>query len=215
MALLLAGLLTLSGCGGSREASTSRALKLRREDLIAVCRALKLAERQVAIEVASAKLAWRPIADGLPAVIAPPERAAIAAAERSAARLRTPAPLQEAQAVSLTGPAANIAGLFRSYVVLSARGWRMIAAAVSEIDHGSGAGARFAQENVALYIESVYDGHFTLAQVGRKLRDGYGELGGPGAFGAALAPAEVSALERAYSEAGDRLHPHGGVRLGA
>ena len=58
----------LSGCGGSREASTSRALKLRREDLIAVCSALKLAERQVAVEVASAKLAWRPIAAGLPAV---------------------------------------------------------------------------------------------------------------------------------------------------
>jgi hypothetical protein len=211
----LAGLLTLSGCGSSREASTSGALKLRREDLIAVCRALRLAERQVAAEVASAKLAWRPIADGLPAAIAPPARAAIAAAERSATRLRTPAPLQEAQAVSLTGPAANVAGLFRSYVVLSARGWRMIAAAVSEIERGSGAGARFARENVALYIESVYDGHFTLAQVGRKLRDGYRELGGPGAFGAALAPAEVSALERAYSEASDRLRPHGGVRLGS
>jgi hypothetical protein len=91
----------------------------------------------------------------------------------------------------------------------------MIAAAVSEIEGGSGAGARFAQENVALYIESVYDAHFTLAQVGRKLRDGYRELGGPGAFGAALAAAEVSALERAYSEVSDRLHPHGGVRLGS
>ena len=34
MPLLLAGLLTLSGCGGAREASTPRALKLRREDLI-------------------------------------------------------------------------------------------------------------------------------------------------------------------------------------
>ena len=73
----------------------------------------------------------------------------------------------------------------------------------------------FAHENVALYIESVYDAHFTLAQVGRKLHDGYRELGGPQAFGPALAPAEVSALERAYSEASDRLHPHGGVRLGA
>ena len=215
MPLLLAGLLTLSGCGGAREASTPRALKLRREDLIAVCHALKLAERQVAVEVASAKPAWRLIADGLPAVIAPAERAAIAAARRSAARLRTPAPLQEAQAVSLTAPAASIAGLFRSYVVLSAHGWRMIAAGLSEIERGSAAGARFTQENVALYIESVYDGHFTLAQVGRKLRDAYRELGGPEAFGAALPAAEVSALEQVYSEASDRLHPHGGGRLGS
>jgi len=126
-----------------------------------------------------------------------------------------PAPLQEAGARSLSGPGAELAGLFRSYVVLSARGWRLIAAAVAEIEHGPPASAAFARQNVALYIDSVYDGHFTLAQIGKKLRAGYRTLGGTAAFGAALAAAQVRALEGAYSEASDRLYPHAGVRLGS
>jgi hypothetical protein len=68
---------------------------------------------------------------------------------------------------------------------------------------------------VALYIESVYDAHFTLAQVGRKLLDGYRKLGGARTFGARLAQRRVDALARAYSEASDRLHPHVRVRLGS
>ena len=68
-----------------------------------------------------------------------------------------------------------------------------------QIEHGSPAGARFARENVALYIESVYDGHFDLAQIGKQLSDGYRELGGPAAFGRALTQAEVDALARVYS----------------
>ena len=73
----------------------------------------------------------------------------------------------------------------------------------------------FARANVALYIESVYDAHFTLAQIGKKVLDGYGKLGDGKAFGAALVTDEVEALARAYSEAKDRLHPHVGVRLGS
>jgi hypothetical protein len=213
--VLLATLLALGGCGGSHEGSTPRALKLRREDLIAVCRALKLAEGPVAIEVSASKLAWPLLVNGLRAATTPAQRAAIAAARRGAAALRMPPALREAQVVSLTGPAAGVAGLFRSYVLLSARGWTMIVAALDEGERGSPASARFARENAALYIESVYDAHFTLAQVGRKVRDGYAELGGAEAFGATLAPTEVSALARAYSEASDRLHPHAAVRLGS
>jgi len=205
----------LSGCGGSREASTPQALKLRREDLVAVCRALSGAAGQVAIEVADAKRAWRLVADGLPRMIPAAPPPAIAAAAASAARITVPAPLQEAGARALTGPAAELAGLFRTYAVLSARGWRLIAAAVAEIEHGPPASALFARQNVALYIESVYDGHFTLAQIGKKLRGGYSKLGGTAAFGSALVAAQVSALEAAYSETNDRLHPHVGVRLGS
>ena len=63
-------------------------------------------------------------------------------------------------------------------------------------------------------MESVYDGHFDLAQIGKQLPAAYRTLGGPTAFGQALTQAEVDALARTYSEASVRLHPHPGVRLG-
>ncbi len=66
-----------------------------------------------------------------------------------------------------------------------------------------------------MYIESIYDAHFTLAQIGKKLLAGYEKLGGASDFGTALTQAEVNALAGAYSEASDRLHPHVGVRLGS
>lgn len=137
------------------------------------------------------------------------------AAATAAAAVSLPAPLTEAQASSLTGPAAQIAGLFRSYVLLSDRGWRLIAAAIAQIEGGPPAAAAFARRNAALYVDSVYDGHFSLAQIGRKLADAYRRLGGASAFGGALAPARVSTLQAAYSETSDRLHPHVAVRLGA
>ena len=211
----VAALLALSGCGSSGQASSPAALKLRREDLLAAVRGLDLASGPVAAEVAAARRAWPRIAHGLPRSISGELRPAIAAAAASAAGIDAPTPLREADALSLTGPAAEIAGLFRTYLLLSSRGWRLIEAAVDEAERGSGAGAAFARENVALYLESVYDGHFTLAQVGKKLRAGYVQLGGAEAFGSALSPAHVDALARAYSEASDRLHPHVGVRLGS
>jgi hypothetical protein len=206
--------LALGGCGGSGEAPGPPALKLSREDFLAVCGVLERSEAQTAIAVAATKRAWPLVADGLPRVIAPATRQAIAAAATGAEGVRVPALMQRARSASLTGPAAEIAGLFRNYVLLSTRGWRLTAAAASEIQSGS-PGARFARENVALYIESVYDGHFSLAQIGKKLRAGYRSLGGEEALGASLSPSRLSALEQAYSEASDRLHPHVGVRLGS
>jgi hypothetical protein len=212
---VLVVLLALSGCGSSGQAADPEALKLRREDLLAVARALELAARPVAVEVAAAKRAWPFTARGLPRVIPAEMSPAIAAAATSAAGIAAPAPLQEAQARSLTGPAAEIGGLFRSYLLLSSRGWRLLGAAVAQLEGGSRPGAVFARENAALYIESVYDSHFTLAQIGKRLLTGYRELGGSGAFGSTLTLAHVNALARAYSEASDRLHPHVGVRLGS
>ena len=86
----------------------------------------------------------------------------------------------EAQARTLTGPASQLAGLFRSYALLSARGWKLLDAGLAQIESGSPASARFARENAPLYIESIYDGHFTLAQIGKKLLAAYGKLGGAG-----------------------------------
>jgi hypothetical protein len=216
--LLLAGLLVavLAGCGGTSKQSTPAAQRLEREDLVAVSRSLKSEEQPVAQEVAATKALWPLIANGLPADTTAISRASGAAdATQAAAQLKLPELFSEAQASTLTGPAAQLAGLFRSYVLLSSRGWKLLDANIEQIESGSQPGARFARANAALYIESIYDGHFTLAQIGKKLSEGYGKLGGPTAFGTTLSQAEVDALARSYSEASDRLHPHVGVRLGS
>jgi hypothetical protein len=206
----------LAGCGATSSRSTPAALKLQREDLAAASRALKGIESPVLAEVAATKTAWPLIANGLPAdargLSGSP---AIAAATQAAAGLRLPVLFGEAQARSLTGPASQLAGLFRSYALLSARGWKLLGAQLAQIESGTPASARFARENAPLYIESVYDGHFTLAQIGKKLRAAYDKLGGAAAFGATLTQGEVDALARTYSEASDRLHPHVAVRIGS
>jgi hypothetical protein len=211
--VLVAG--ALAGCGDT--SSTPAELRLQREDLVAVSRALATVERPVAIEVAAAKRAWPLIANGLPTGAGPlaGARAPVATAATSATRIPTPPVLGEAQADSLTGPGAGLAGLFRNYIGLTTRGWTLTSAATDQIEHGSPAIARFARENVGLYIESVYDGHFDLAQIDKHLTDGYHQLGGPAAFGSTLTEAEVDSLGNAYSEARVRLHPHVGVRLGS
>jgi hypothetical protein len=214
--LILSGVLfTVTGCDGTGGTSSPAELRLQREDLVAVSRALQAVERPVAREVAAAKVAWPLIANGLPNARTLIARRSIAAAAENAAKIKLPGLMEEAQAASLTGPASQLAGLFRTFDGLASRGWGLIGAEIEEIEHGSPAGARFARENAALYIESVYDGHFAVAQIGKKLLDSYHKLGGPTAFGRALSEGEVDALARAYSEPADRLHPHVGVRLGS
>jgi hypothetical protein len=170
----------------------------------------------VSREVGATKAAWPLIASGLPAnVSAVASSPAAVRAVANAARLPIPALFSEAQARALTGPASQIAGLYRSYALLSTRGWKLLYASLMQIESGTPAAARFARANAALYIESIYDAHFTLAQVGKKLTAGYEKLGGSADFGAALTQAQVDALARTYSEASDRLHPHVVARLGA
>jgi hypothetical protein len=214
LACLLAA--TFAACGGKGKSATPVALKLQREDLVAVSRALKDVQAPIAREVAATKAAWPLIANGLPAEIATVSRSPQArAAAASAAALRLPALLGEAQARTLTGPASQISGLVRSYALLGARGWKLLDAAFAQIESASPANARFARANAPLYIESIYDAHFALAQIGKKLLAGYEKLGGAGDFGTALTQAEANALADSYSEASDRLHPHVGVRLGS
>lgn len=205
--------LALAGCGSGAGAS-AQGLRLQREDLIAAARALTSVEGQVGSEVATTKQAWAHVANGLPTQVALIPRREVDLAARVASRLRMPGLFAEARAEGLTGPASSLAGLFRSYAGLSQHGWQMIGAAIDQIERGSPPAARFARANVNLYVESVYDAHFGLAQVGKKLADGYRKLGGPAKFGTALSAAEVRRLRDFYSEARDRLHPHVGVRLG-
>jgi hypothetical protein len=214
---LLCGVLAaaLAGCGGTSARSTPAALKLQREDLVVVADALAAAERPVDAEVTATKSAWPLIANGLPANTRGVSGSVqFARATQAAAALRMPAAFGEAQARTLTGSAAQLAGLFRSYALLSARGWKLLGASLAQIDSGTPSNARFAAANAALYIGSIYDGHFTLAQIGKKLLAAYDKLGGATAFGAALTQGQVDALAHSYSEASDRLHPHVGVRIG-
>jgi hypothetical protein len=210
--LLLA--VAVGGCGKS-QATKAAALRLQREDLVAVSRALQRAEPPVATEVAATKAAWPLIANGLPADVKTLARPPIQAASAAATKLRLPPLFAQAQAAALTGPGSGLAGLYRAYSGLATHGWPMIGAAIDQIEHGAPVAARFARANVALYIESIYDAHFGLAQLGKGLVAGYQKLGGPAAFGSSLTQAEVDALARAYSEGSDRLHPHVGVKLGS
>jgi hypothetical protein len=195
-------------------ATSPRALTLQRQDLVAVSRALRESESPAAHELAATRRAWPLVANGLPAdpraLVRP-----VAAATASAARVKLPALFEEAPAASLTGPGSGLAGLFRTYAGLATRGWQQVGAAVAQIDHGTPAAARFARENSPLYIESIYDAHFSLAQIGKQLARAYTMLGGAAVFGGSLTQAEVNALAEAYSEAAYRLYPHPGVRLGS
>ncbi|HXD53630.1 MAG TPA: hypothetical protein VN618_02645 [Solirubrobacteraceae bacterium] len=202
-----------AGCGSSSRA-TEAGLRLQREDLIATAKALERSSGEVAAEATATKAAWPLVANGLKASPSPAETAAIAAAARSAAALRLPGVFGESTASTLTGPAASISGAFRSFQGLTSRGWQMIDYTLGRQRDGDRAAA-FARANVALYIESVYDGHFGLAQIGKKLLAGWEKLGGTGSFGGSLPRGEVERLAGLYSERNYRLHPHDGVKLGS
>ncbi len=205
----------LAGCGGSSSVSTPAAERLQREDLVAAVHDLRQAESSVGREMAAAKIAWPLVANGLPTTITPATRTALSAASGAARAIVLPTLMGEVQARSLTGPAAGITGLFRTFSGLTERGWTLTRAASDEIESGSPIAMRFARENVALYIDSVYDGHFDAALIGKSLLAGYEKLGGASAFGGALIQTEVDALADAYSPATEQLHPHPGVKLGA
>lgn len=207
-------LVTLAGCGGGASKQSARpALKLQREDLVAASKTLEAAEASVASEVAATRTIWPRVAGGAIAPLRTVARSPRAVEELT--RLPIPALFGEVQARSLTGPASQIAGLFRPSALLSTRGWTMLIASAKKIQSGSSVAVRFAQQNAPLYIESIYDGHFALAQVGKKLLAGYEKLGGASEFGATLTQAQVDALARAYSEPSIRLYPQVRMRLGS
>lgn len=168
----------------------------------------------VALEVAAAKRVWPQLAKGLPA--SPGRlRAQLQAASSSASALRVPAPFGEVESRSLTGASTAIAGTYRTFAVLARSSWQLIAADARAIEGGAPAAVRFARANVPLYIESVYDAHYALAQIGKKVHDAFHDLGGPAVFGRALTQAQVDALTAFYSEASDRLTPRAGTKFGS
>jgi hypothetical protein len=214
LALLALGALAAGGCGKSSTPSPAE-LALEREDLVVVARTLQSVQGESAAEVAASRAAWPQVFAGLPrrrtGLYSPQIRAAI----ETASRLDLPTLFEPRPAAALTGPASGLTGLYRAFSGLAGRGWQMVGAAIFQMEHGTPAAARFARDNLALYIDSIYDAHFGLAQIGKQLRAAYAKLGGEAVFGEALRQAEVDALARAYSDAGARLEPHVQVKLGS
>ena len=78
-----------------------------------------------------------------------------------------------------------------------------------------GSAAAFARANSPLYIESVYDGHFGLAQIGKNLTAGYRKLGGAAAFGKALTRGRGEPPGGGVLRAGVAAASAPGVKLGS
>jgi hypothetical protein len=213
-ALAACALLAL-GLAGCAKHPAAAELRLERADLIVIARALRREEPIVRSEVAATKAAWKHVVYGLPPHSGPIARHAILTAGERASAVGVPGIFAEAQASSLTGPAIGLAGQFRGFSVLASRGWQQIAAALAQIEHGTPVAARFARANVALYVESVYDAHYSLALIGKQVVKGWEKLGGVPGFGSSFTKAEMLALAAAYSEPNDRLYPHEKVSLGS
>lgn len=182
---------------------------------MAVAKALREVEGSVSHEVAAARAAWPVVLGGIPSHLSAEQRSRIEAAADSAARVPLPALLGERGAAALTGPASPLAGRYRDFVELSATSWKLIAAAVREIEDGAPAAAKFARATVALYIEGVYDAHYSLGETGQLVLAAYKTLGGAGVMGPSLTQAEVDELVGSYSRGRDRVEPHERVKLGS
>jgi hypothetical protein len=218
----------VAACGGHRPRSA--ALRIERADLVEVAHTLTQLRAPVAAEAAAAREAWPSLASGLPHHAGPMLRTRVAGAARLAATLTLPAAVLVEGYV--TGPAASLAGMLKSYVRLSQRGWGYLAQALSAQVQarspavhattspgstygaaprgagGDGATVHFLRANAPLYIYCVYDGHYNLSLVGKTLLSAYGKLGGAPAFGGSLKQSEVEALARSYSIPEVRLQPH-------
>ena len=213
--LLAAGAALLAGGCGSAHSPTPVGLQLQREDLGLAARALSSVEQSVEREGQASRAAWPLVFKGLPAAGDTPAGTRIHQAAVLAGALPLPPPFGEEQARSLTGTASQLAGTYLTFYHLATRGWKLIDYAFSRLSLGSASAASFARANVALYLESVYDAQFVLAQIGKQLIAGYKHLGGPEQFGSALTQAEVEQLAGVYSEPTFRLQPHVAARLGS
>lgn len=213
--LLLTG--ALGGCGGKSHVS-QRELELERAEFVQVGQELRELRTPVAREVRASRAVWPLIYNGLPARIGSRLRAGVNASSALAGSL--PAPRFMANTATITGPASSLANLYEDFDRLAERGWRLIETTVEGIAQGKAAVAQFVRANSGLYIDSIYDAHFYLAQLGKRVLSGYEKLVRQGeredgtaarAFAARLTPAQVASLARFYSKEGVQLEPHPGA----
>lgn len=117
----------MAGCGAHHPRPA--ALRVERADLVQLAHTLQRLQTPTAAEVAAARAAWPSLAGGLPDSVAPALRVEVAAADRHAAALTLPAEVTTEG--SVTGPAAELAGMLKSYVRLAQRGWQYLATAIA------------------------------------------------------------------------------------
>jgi hypothetical protein len=213
--LLASGVALLAGGCGSGHKPTPVGLQLQREDLELASGKLSSIEQTLEREGQAAKAAWPLILAGLPSAGDTAAHTQIHQTALVAGALPNPPLFQEERARRLTGPAAQLAGTYGTFYRLATRGWGLVDYSFAQLSQGSASAASFARANVGLYIESVYDAQFVLAQIGKQLSSGYKRLGGPREFGAALTQAEVDRLAGGYSEPAFELQPHVVARLGS
>jgi len=208
--------LALGGCGSQAQVS-QRELELERAELVQVGAELRQLQGAVAREVSASRAVWPSIYDGLPARI--PSRLVASVRAASALAGSLPPPRFMSDTATITGPASGIASFYEDYDRLAERGWRLTETTVTAIVSGPAAVARFVRSNSSLYIDSIYDGHFYLSQIGKRLLGAYTKLAARGehedgagarAFAARLTAAQVGALAAFYSRPGAQLEPHPG-----
>jgi hypothetical protein len=207
----------LAGCGSSESDISRREYALERAQFEQVADELGEVRAAVHREVASSRAVWPRIYNGLPARIGAQLQDGVKAASEVAGDL--PAPRFMAQQSTLTGPASGIASLYEDYDRLAERGWRLTETGIAGIVSGPVSVQRFVRANSPLYIDAIYDGHFDLSLIGKKLLEGYekiedlsrqGKFAGIGGFGASLTQRDMNALAAAYSIPAVRLEPHPG-----
>lgn len=207
----------LAGCGSGESSISRREYALERVQFEQVADELGEVQGAVHREVATSRAVWPLIYNGLPRRMSARLQAGVKAASEVAGDL--PAPRFMAQQATLTGPASGIAGLYEDYDRLVERGWRLTETGVAGIVSGPLSVERFVRANSPLYIDSIYDGHFDLSLIGKKLLDGYKRIeslgrqrkfAGIGGLGTSLTQRQVNALAAAYSIPAVRLEPHPG-----
>lgn len=200
----------LVGCGSKLHNPIE--IKLERMDLVSVSKQLLHNDRAVEDELTSAHATWPYLYNGLPSRITRSVEARISDSTRKMAALPELPFLRRVH--DLTGPASDIGGAYEKFWSLGKAGWEMIQATVLSLRHGPASTARFREENLPVYIQSVYDAHYSLSLIGKDVKSGYEKLGGSEGFGAALTPIEVETIMRLYSPEVARLEPHTTEALG-
>lgn len=218
-AILALGALAVvvASCGSGEASISRREYALERAQFVQVADELREVQAYVHREVATSRAVWPLIYNGLPRRMSTRLQAGVRAASGLAGAL--PAPRFMSRQFNLTGPASGIAGLYEDYDRLAERGWRLTETGVSGIVSGPVSVARFVRANSSLYIDAIYDGHFDLSLIAKKLLAGYEKLAnvgeerkfaGIGGFGSRLTESDVAALAAAYSIPAVRLEPHPG-----
>jgi len=219
----LAAALALGACGSSETTSSTTAtsakapsatkVALASADLVAAARLFGNSEPAVEHEVQAARAVWPFIYEGLPAHPSPRLRELLRNADAAAQAIHVSETVPHQLTNPLLEPAAAPIQSLVTFNTLVKQSWAQLRAG-AELSGRPGA-QRFVRENSGLYVGSIYDAHEQLGQTGRKLEDGYRELGGPNEFAGALRSQEIEQLAASYSEQNIRLFPQVAAELGA